>query len=191
MRRMMVEYGEHFWRDGWGSLYSVFGGNPLAAMPSLHFATTLMAALLLAEVGPLRGRARLRLRGDAGVRARLPGRALRRRSARRGGADGGACGARSRWAGPPLRRHRARDRRAGGDGARRRPESGGTARRHGGRERNRRAAAESARAAPARDAGASRGGDAARAGSRGARSSLFARLRRSRRSASCTSSCRS
>ena len=55
VRRMMVEYGEHFWRDGWGSLYSVFGGNPLAAMPSLHFATTLMAALLLAEVGPIAG----------------------------------------------------------------------------------------------------------------------------------------
>ena len=34
VRRMMVEYGEAFWRDGWGSLYSVFGGNPLAAMPS-------------------------------------------------------------------------------------------------------------------------------------------------------------
>ncbi len=55
VRRMMVEYGEDFWRDGWGSLYSVFGGNPLAAMPSLHFATTLMAALLLAEVGPIAG----------------------------------------------------------------------------------------------------------------------------------------
>jgi membrane-associated phospholipid phosphatase len=55
VRRMMVEYGEHFWRDGWGSLYSVFGGNPLAAMPSLHFATSLMATLLLAEAGPLPG----------------------------------------------------------------------------------------------------------------------------------------
>jgi membrane-associated phospholipid phosphatase len=54
-RRMMVEYGEHFWGDGWGPLYSVLGGNPLAAMPSLHFATTLMAALLLAEAGPLPG----------------------------------------------------------------------------------------------------------------------------------------
>ncbi len=54
-RRMMVEYGEHFWGDGWGPLYSVLGGNPLAAMPSLHFATTLMAALLLAEAGPLAG----------------------------------------------------------------------------------------------------------------------------------------
>jgi membrane-associated phospholipid phosphatase len=55
VRRMMVEYGEYFWHDGWGPLYSVFGGNPLAAMPSLHFATSLMAALLLAEVGPLPG----------------------------------------------------------------------------------------------------------------------------------------
>jgi membrane-associated phospholipid phosphatase len=55
VRRLMVEYGESFWRDGWGSLYSVFGGNPLAAMPSLHFATSTMAALLLAEVGPVTG----------------------------------------------------------------------------------------------------------------------------------------
>jgi membrane-associated phospholipid phosphatase len=55
LRRMMVEYGEYFWRDGWGSLYSVLGGNPLAAMPSLHFATSVMAALLLAEVNPLAG----------------------------------------------------------------------------------------------------------------------------------------
>jgi membrane-associated phospholipid phosphatase len=55
VRRMMVEYGEFFWRDGWSSLYSVFGGNPLAAMPSLHFATSVMAALLLAEVGPVAG----------------------------------------------------------------------------------------------------------------------------------------
>jgi membrane-associated phospholipid phosphatase len=55
VRRMMVEYGEYFWGDGWGSLYSVFGGNPLAAMPSLHFATSLMAALLLAEASPCAG----------------------------------------------------------------------------------------------------------------------------------------
>jgi len=52
---MMVEYGQLFWKDGWGSLYSVFGGNPLAAMPSLHFATSVMAALLLSEVGLLAG----------------------------------------------------------------------------------------------------------------------------------------
>ena len=55
VRRMMVEYGEFFWRDGWGSLYSVFGGNPLAAMPSLHFATSLMAAMLLTQTGAFAG----------------------------------------------------------------------------------------------------------------------------------------
>ena len=36
VRRLMVEYGERFWGRRWGALYSVFGGNPLAAMPSLH-----------------------------------------------------------------------------------------------------------------------------------------------------------
>jgi hypothetical protein len=51
----MVEYGESFWRSGWAPLYSVLGGNPLAAMPSLHLATSAMAALLLAETGPLPG----------------------------------------------------------------------------------------------------------------------------------------
>ena len=55
VRRMMVEYGEFLWKDGWGPLYSVFGGNPLAAMPSLHFATSLMAALLLSETDPVAG----------------------------------------------------------------------------------------------------------------------------------------
>jgi membrane-associated phospholipid phosphatase len=54
-RRMMIEYGEQFWGDRWGALYDVLGGNPLAAMPSLHFATSLMAAHLLAETGPLTG----------------------------------------------------------------------------------------------------------------------------------------
>jgi membrane-associated phospholipid phosphatase len=55
VRRMMVEYGEFFWKDGWGPLYSVLGGNPLAAMPSLHFATSMMAAQLLEETGPVAG----------------------------------------------------------------------------------------------------------------------------------------
>lgn len=52
MRRMMVEEGEQFWKERWEPLYSLLGGNPLAAMPSLHFATSVMAAHLLAEVGP-------------------------------------------------------------------------------------------------------------------------------------------
>jgi membrane-associated phospholipid phosphatase len=57
VRRMMIEYGEEFWGDLWGPLYDVLGGNPLAAMPSLHFATSLMGAHLLSEVGPVAGAA--------------------------------------------------------------------------------------------------------------------------------------
>jgi membrane-associated phospholipid phosphatase len=55
VRRMMIEYGEQFWGDRWTDLYDVLGGNPLAAMPSLHFATSLMGAHLLSEVGPVSG----------------------------------------------------------------------------------------------------------------------------------------
>jgi membrane-associated phospholipid phosphatase len=55
VRRMMIEYGEQFWGERWTDLYDVLGGNPLAAMPSLHFATSLMAAHLLSEVGPVAG----------------------------------------------------------------------------------------------------------------------------------------
>jgi membrane-associated phospholipid phosphatase len=55
VRRMMIEYGEQFWGDRWTDLYDVLGGNPLAAMPSLHFATSLMGAHLLTEVSPASG----------------------------------------------------------------------------------------------------------------------------------------
>jgi membrane-associated phospholipid phosphatase len=48
---MMVEYGEQFWRSGWAPLYGALAGNPLAAMPSLHFATSLTAARVLAGTG--------------------------------------------------------------------------------------------------------------------------------------------
>jgi membrane-associated phospholipid phosphatase len=54
-RRMMIEYGERFWGNRWDALYDVLGGNPLAAMPSLHFATSLMGAHLLTEVDPVAG----------------------------------------------------------------------------------------------------------------------------------------
>jgi len=57
MRRMMIEYGEQFWGERWSELYDVLGGNPLAAMPSLHFATALMSAHLLGEVDPVAGAA--------------------------------------------------------------------------------------------------------------------------------------
>jgi hypothetical protein len=55
LRRMMVEYGEHFWKSRWDPLYGVLGGNPLAAMPSLHFATSVMAARVLSETGRVPG----------------------------------------------------------------------------------------------------------------------------------------
>jgi membrane-associated phospholipid phosphatase len=53
VRRIMQEVGEEEWGRLWPVLYDTLGGNPWAAMPSLHFATSLMAALLLAETGPV------------------------------------------------------------------------------------------------------------------------------------------
>jgi hypothetical protein len=55
LRRMMREYGEAFWKGAWTPLYDVLGGNPLAAMPSLHFATSVMAAHVLGDAGPVQG----------------------------------------------------------------------------------------------------------------------------------------
>jgi hypothetical protein len=55
LRRMMVEYGEEFWQSRWAPMFDFLGGNPLAAMPSLHFATSVTAARLLAETGPVAG----------------------------------------------------------------------------------------------------------------------------------------
>ena len=51
VRRIMVEVGEHFWGRMWRPLYDFLGGNPFAAMPSLHFATSVMAARVLTDVG--------------------------------------------------------------------------------------------------------------------------------------------
>jgi membrane-associated phospholipid phosphatase len=55
LRRVMVEVGEEVWGDAWPRLYDALGGNPWAAMPSLHFATSLLAAILLAEGSPAAG----------------------------------------------------------------------------------------------------------------------------------------
>jgi PAP2 superfamily len=55
VRRIMAEVGEKEWGRAWPILYDALGGNPWAAMPSLHFATSLMAALLLAEAGTAEG----------------------------------------------------------------------------------------------------------------------------------------
>ncbi|MGH2951488.1 MAG: phosphatase PAP2 family protein, partial [Solirubrobacterales bacterium] len=57
VRRIMVDVGERTWGRAWDPLYDSLGGNPWAAMPSLHFASSLLAALLLAEIGPLAGAA--------------------------------------------------------------------------------------------------------------------------------------
>jgi membrane-associated phospholipid phosphatase len=55
VRRMMIEYGPEFWGKWWPPLFKLLGGNPLAAMPSLHFATSLMGARILSEVDPVAG----------------------------------------------------------------------------------------------------------------------------------------
>jgi PAP2 superfamily len=55
VRRIMVEVGEEQWGRSWEPLYAFLGGNPWAAVPSLHIAASLMAAILLTEAGPVEG----------------------------------------------------------------------------------------------------------------------------------------
>ena len=55
VRRIMVEAGEEFWGDAWEPLYDSLGGNPFAAMPSLHFGTSVAAAHVLGDTGPVAG----------------------------------------------------------------------------------------------------------------------------------------
>jgi membrane-associated phospholipid phosphatase len=57
LRRVMVEVGERTWGRAWPALYESLGGNPWAAMPSLHFATSVLAAILLSETGAAAGAA--------------------------------------------------------------------------------------------------------------------------------------
>jgi membrane-associated phospholipid phosphatase len=57
VRRIMVEVGEETWKSAWPGMYSALGGNPWAAMPSLHFATSVTAAISLAETGRTAGAA--------------------------------------------------------------------------------------------------------------------------------------
>ena len=79
VRRIMVEVGEETWGSAWPAMYGALGGNPWAAMPSLHFATSADGGDLAGRGGPGRGRGRMGLRADARLRPRLPGRALRHR----------------------------------------------------------------------------------------------------------------
>src|SRR5207237_4113198 len=55
VRRIMVEAGERTWGRHWVRLYDSLSGNQLAAMPSLHFATSVMAAHVLSDVGRVPG----------------------------------------------------------------------------------------------------------------------------------------
>ncbi len=49
VRRLMIPVGEEVWGDVWPKLYDAAGGNPWAAMPSLHFGASVLSATLLYE----------------------------------------------------------------------------------------------------------------------------------------------
>jgi membrane-associated phospholipid phosphatase len=53
--RIMVDVGKEVWGDFWLPLYDFLGGNPVAAMPSLHFSSAVMAAHVLSELGSKEG----------------------------------------------------------------------------------------------------------------------------------------
>jgi membrane-associated phospholipid phosphatase len=55
VRRIMVETGKRVWGRRWEPLYDSLGTNPFAAMPSLHFATSVMAAHVLSDTGRIAG----------------------------------------------------------------------------------------------------------------------------------------
>jgi membrane-associated phospholipid phosphatase len=55
VRRIMTEAGERFWGRAWQRLYDSLAGNPFAAMPSLHFGTSVTAAFALSDVSRRHG----------------------------------------------------------------------------------------------------------------------------------------
>jgi hypothetical protein len=55
IHRRMLEVGEDTWGRAWPRLYDSFDGNPWAAMPSLHFGASVLAAILLTESSPRAG----------------------------------------------------------------------------------------------------------------------------------------
>jgi hypothetical protein len=55
VRRLMIPVGEEVWGGAWPALYRSFGGNPWAAMPSLHFGASVLAAILLGESSRVAG----------------------------------------------------------------------------------------------------------------------------------------
>lgn len=55
VHRRMLEVGEETWGRAWPHLYESVDGNPWAAMPSLHFGASVLAAILLTESDPRAG----------------------------------------------------------------------------------------------------------------------------------------
>ena len=53
--RRMVDVGERVWGPVWPALFNGVDGNPWAAMPSLHFGASVLAAMLLSEADPRAG----------------------------------------------------------------------------------------------------------------------------------------
>jgi membrane-associated phospholipid phosphatase len=51
----MVDVGEEVWGRAWEPLFNGVDGNPWAAMPSLHFGASVLAAMLLSESSPRAG----------------------------------------------------------------------------------------------------------------------------------------
>lgn len=51
VQRVMVEFGEDLLGPSWTRIFGTLNGNPWAAMPSLHFATAIMAAILVSDAG--------------------------------------------------------------------------------------------------------------------------------------------
>jgi len=57
VHRRMVDVGEEVWGRAWPTLFDTVDGNPWAAMPSLHFGASVLAAILLSESSPRAGMA--------------------------------------------------------------------------------------------------------------------------------------
>lgn len=53
--RLLIGYGQQFLGDRFDLVYGALAGNPLAAMPSLHFGCSVAAAEMLADTGPVAG----------------------------------------------------------------------------------------------------------------------------------------
>ncbi len=49
VERRMLAVGEETFRSAWPKMYNAVDGNPWAAMPSLHFGASVLAAILLTE----------------------------------------------------------------------------------------------------------------------------------------------